>query len=378
MEGLRNILVAVVGLTPQVVTETLYYLTQVRDPPAAIAEIHVLTTQPGRQRLLADLLAPHTGRFYAFCAEYDLDPAAIAFDAERIYVLCDAAGVPLDDIRTAADSSAVADQILACVRRLTADPATRLYCSLAGGRKTQSVLLGFALQLYGRPQDELLHVLVPEELEGHPEFFYPTRTPRLIRTRDGRTFDISAARVEVAAIPYVRLREKLFADQPAPAGGFQPTVEQAQHTLDALPDLPPLVIEPATRRLRIGATTVLLTPLEIVLYAQFALARRQRQGEDGFLSLDELDALRGTMLQRYRQLYGEHSGHVEALQRLWREGIPPDRLRSHLSNLKRKVKRKLGDRPQTSYYVVTSKGPYGATRYGLQLPAELIELRDKP
>jgi len=32
----REILVAVAGLTPQVITETLYYLTHVRDPPAAI------------------------------------------------------------------------------------------------------------------------------------------------------------------------------------------------------------------------------------------------------------------------------------------------------------------------------------------------------
>ena len=74
MEVFREILVAVAGLTPQVITETLYYLTQVRDPPVTIAEIHVLTTQPGRQRILADLLITDHGRFYTFCAEYDLIP----------------------------------------------------------------------------------------------------------------------------------------------------------------------------------------------------------------------------------------------------------------------------------------------------------------
>ena len=42
----REILVAVASLTPQVITETLYYLTQVRDPPVAIAEIHILTHSP--------------------------------------------------------------------------------------------------------------------------------------------------------------------------------------------------------------------------------------------------------------------------------------------------------------------------------------------
>jgi CRISPR-associated protein (TIGR02584 family) len=371
----RDILVAVAGLTPQVVTETLYYLTQVRDPPAAIAEIHVLTTQPGRQRILHDLLTPHTGHFYAFCAEYGLDAAAIAFSAEHIHVLTDAAGVPLDDIRTAADSSAVADQILACVQGLTADPATRLYCSLAGGRKTQSVLLGFALQLYGRPQDELLHVLVPEELEGHAEFFYPTRTPRLIRTRDGRTFDIGAARVEVAAIPYVRLRDKVAAHQPAPAGGFQPTIVHAQHTLDALPDLPPLVIEPRVRRVCIGATPLPLEPLDIVVYAQLALAKGMGRG-DGFLSLRELNGQRDAMLRRYEAMYGAYSGHVENLRQAWAKRIPPDRLRSRFSKINRKIRQALPGSIDVAFYLIASDRRYGATRYGLPLPAERIVVQE--
>ena len=53
-----EILVAVAGITPQVITETLYYLTQECDPPVALTEIYVLTTQPGRQRVLTELSHP--------------------------------------------------------------------------------------------------------------------------------------------------------------------------------------------------------------------------------------------------------------------------------------------------------------------------------
>jgi CRISPR-associated protein (TIGR02584 family) len=77
VEAFREILVMVAGLTPQVITEALYYLTQVRDPPVALSEIYVLTTQPGRQRILDDLLTPHVGRFYTYCTEYDFDPAIL-------------------------------------------------------------------------------------------------------------------------------------------------------------------------------------------------------------------------------------------------------------------------------------------------------------
>ncbi len=376
MDVFREILIAVAGLTPQVITETLYYLTQDHKPPITISEIHVLTTQLGRRRILSDLLAADIGRFYTFCAEYGLDPAAIAFDPAHIHVLMDAAGAPLEDIRTANDSSAVADQILAFIRRLTDDPTTRLHCSLAGGRKTQSVLLGFALQLYGRPQDTLLHVLVNEALEGHAEFFYPPKTSRVIQTRDGHPIDAHAARVEVVEISYLRLRGKLLADREAPASGFDIAIEEVQHTLDALPNLPRLVIRPTSRQVVVGRIEVRLQPLELVLYTQFAEARAHRSGEKGFLSLDEIDCMRGAMLHRYERLYGRHSGRVERLRAAWKERIPPESLRMHLANIKRKIENVVPDAVQATFYVVSSRGRYGATRYGLCLSPERIELQE--
>ncbi len=377
MSGFREILVAVAGLTPQVITETLYYLTQECDPSVVLTEIHVLTTQPGRQRVLTELLTPNVGRFYAFCREYDLDPSTIAFDPQHIHVLTDRAGEPLDDIRSAADSAAVADQIVALIRRLTDDPTTRLHCSLAGGRKTQSALLGFALQLYGRPQDSLLHVLVDEAFEGHADFFYPSRQPRLIQTRDGSQLDARAAGVSVAKIPYVRLRDTLSTSLAQLTSGFAPTIDRLQHTLDTLPNLPPLVIDPAARKVCIGVTQIAMEPVEIVLYTQLALAKIQQVGRgDGFLSLKELNGKRQEMLLRYERLYGAYSGHVENLRQAWEKSIRPARLRSHFSKITRKIRQAVPGNIEVSFYEVTSKRRYGATRYGLRLLPERIEVHE--
>jgi len=377
MDAWREILVAVSGLTPQLITETLYYLTQKRNPPVAITAIHVLTTQPGERRILSDLLAPDNGRFYAFCREYDLDPTTIAFDAQHIHVFTDVAGVPIDDIRSAADSTAVGDQILAFIRRLTDEPTTRLHCSLAGGRKTQSALLGFALQLYGRPQDTLLHVLVDEAFENHPDFFYPSRQPRLIQTRDGRQLDAHTADVDVAEIPYVRLRGKLSTSLSQLTSGFAPTIDRLQHTLDTLPNLPPLVIDPSVRKVCIGVTQIPLEPVEIVLYTQLALAKIQQVGRgDGFLSLKELNGKRQEMLLRYERLYGAYSGHVDNLRQAWEKSIRPARLRSHFSKITRKIRQAVPGNIEVSFYEVTSKRRYGATRYGLRLLPERIEVHE--
>lgn len=370
----RDILVAVVGLTPQIITETVYYLTQVHRPAITLSGIHVITTQRGQAQILTRLLSSPAGHFYALCTEYGLDATAIEFE---IHLLRDAAEVPLEDIRTAADSTAVADQIAAVVRRLTADPQTRLYCSLAGGRKTQSVLLGFALQLYGRPQDRLLHVLVDDEVQNLPDFFYPPRESRLLSTRDGRLIDAHNVRIDVADIPFLRLRDKLFPPTTTIQPGFAPAVVQAQQRLDTLLDLPSLRICHQTRSLHLQTTAIPLTPLQFVLYAQLAQIRLQRAdvpAEAAFVTLDELEELKEELLHRYVRLYGEHAGRVASLRQQWARGWPRDSIRSHFAAINRKIAQAVPDSTQADLYRVVSAGPYGQTRYGLRLPPGKIEL----
>jgi len=217
--------------------------------------------------------------------------------------------------------------------------------------------------------------LIREELEGHSEFFYPPKRPHLIRTRSGQLVEAHLVQIEVAEIPYLRLREKLATGMSQVTSGFAPTIDHLQHTLDTLPNLPPLVIEPAARKICIGATQIALEPMEIVLYTQLALAKMQQEGRgDGFLSVKELNGKRDAMLRRYEQLYGAYSGHVENLRQAWEKRIPSARLRSRFSKISRKIKQAVPDSIEVERYVVSSDGRYGATRYGLRLPPEWIEV----
>lgn len=52
---MRDVVVAVCGLTPQVVTETLWALSH-RTPPIYPVQIWILTTQAGRDQCLRALL----------------------------------------------------------------------------------------------------------------------------------------------------------------------------------------------------------------------------------------------------------------------------------------------------------------------------------
>lgn len=220
--------------------------------------------------------------------------------------------------------------------------------------------------------------MIREELEGHREFFYPPKGPSLIQTRRGQPVEAHRVQVEVAEIPYVRLREKLFGSKSSPMAGFDQLIAHAQHTLDLLPNLAMLLIVPTARRIYIGEIEIALRPVELVLYAHLASSRiKPAAGGKGFLSLDEIDGRREELLQRYERLYGMYSGRVDALRKKWATGIPRDSVRSHFANINRKIREVVPDRSQAQFYMVDSEGGYGATCYGLRLPPEKIEIREE-
>lgn len=200
---MRDMLLMITGMSPQVITETLYAIAVSRQPwPERVV---VMTTTKGADLLRRDMI--DKGRLESLCEQ--LHRPAFYPATFDIQVIHDAAGQPMEDARTSADHEAMADFILEIVRSLTADPATRVHASISGGRKTMSFYLGYAMSLFGRPQDVMTHVLVSEGYEGHPDFFFPTRHSCEISTRDGKTLDMKDAAVTLASIPFIRHRDEL-------------------------------------------------------------------------------------------------------------------------------------------------------------------------
>ena len=269
----RRILLAVAGLSPQVVTETLYALARQGQPQALPTEVHILTTQEGAERARLTLLGQRPGWFARLRRECRLP--AMQLTEANLHLARDGRGRPLPDIRTPRENELLADQVTALVRRFTADPDTQLHVSLAGGRKTMGFYAGYALSLYGRPQDRLSHVLVSAPFESHPEFFYPAARRRILYDRDRRPLDAAQAEVTLAEIPFVRMRESM--SQPLLRGraGFSATVA----ALNQAQAPPRLALQLETRQVRAGNATLRLPPRELALYLW--LARRCHAGFPG-------------------------------------------------------------------------------------------------
>lgn len=234
----KRILLAVSGMSPQIVTETLFSLATRSENQFIPTDIFVITTADGKKQAEQQLLHPETGKFHQFCKDYAMPE--IRFSAANIWVIENADGLPLNDIKTPQDNEAAADFITHKVRDLTRDENCALHVSIAGGRKTMGYYLGYALSLYGRKQDCLSHVLVTDKYESLREFFYPTPYSQIIFDRDNKSLDAQDAEVMLAEIPFVRLIDgnvPLFLQQEK--AGFSKSVRMAQ----ALEDEPLLKID---------------------------------------------------------------------------------------------------------------------------------------
>jgi len=361
----RRILLAVTGLSPQIVTETAYALAIAARQPWIPTEIHLVTTREGAQGARLLLLSDEPGWFARLLADWKLP--AIAFPEENIHVITGPDGAPLDDIRTARDNDAAADFICDTVRRLTTDDNAALHVSLAGGRKTMGFYLGYALSLYARPQDRLSHVLVSSPYESNPQFFYPAPETRVLARNHGQAVDAKDATITLAGIPFVRLREGLPKALLEGKTRFSEAVAEAQK---ALPPLS-LALDPATRTVVAGGETFTLKPAEFAFYLM--LAERRRKGLPGAHWSDR--ALEPEIRQCYGRVINPHSGDFARFEE---RGMSKDNFNARKAHINSALKNALGERRAMPYLIsVLDPLPIKGRRcrpYGLSLPAEAITI----
>ncbi|MGK0372787.1 MAG: hypothetical protein ACJAW1_003051, partial [Glaciecola sp.] len=134
---------------------------------------------------------------------------ALIFDEQHIHCI-DREGISINDVLSAEDHDAVADFVTQKVRELTSDVNNVIVASIAGGRKTMTFYLGYAMSLFGRECDSLCHVLISEGYENLHDFYYPTRQSKtLINSRTDQVLDAKEALVTLINIPFVRMRKEM-------------------------------------------------------------------------------------------------------------------------------------------------------------------------
>lgn len=359
----KRILLAVTGLSPQVVTETLFALHQQGGPLPT--EVHLLSTTEGAQRARLTLL---TDRWFArLCQDYKLP--TIKFSEHHIHILEDAHNQPMGDIRTLEDNQAAADHISEWIRHLTSDNQASLHVSIAGGRKTMGFYAGYALSLFGRQQDRLSHVLVSPPYESHPQFYYPTPIPQIIYTlgQSSKPLDTRDAQVTLADIPFVRLRHGLPDKILTGKSSFSKTVNTAQENLGPAH----IQLDLERRTLSLASKSVSLPPAELAFYSWFTRRKLNAQKPlkcpaDGAPE----HAYAEGYLTEYR-LINQPEAARDRTENVLANGMDKNFFEQRKSRINQRLKNELGAHAEA--YLIHAIGQRPYTRYELGLELSQID-----
>lgn len=379
MRRFKEIFIFVAGASPQIITETIYALSQ-KKPPVFPDEIFIITTSHGK-RIIDDALNKK-GILNKLIQEYNLPPLSLKED--NFIVPVDKQGQEIEDIRTKEDNEIIGDIITSFIRDKAKDASSRLHCSLAGGRKTMSFYLGSALQLFGRSWDKLYHVLVTPEFENNPDFFYKPKKNKIVITRDrfGREkkLNTKAAQIFLAELPFIRLSHK-FKFQSA---NFRDLVEEGQREIDVASIQPEIRVDLTRRVISVGEKIISFPPILLFIYLAFLHQKLKEclhperpycfECRDCFKELRDLFDSNGLkkLTDYYRAIYRGAPLKAEDFLKKWEKGLPDENVRQYLSKIKQIIKNHVSDTSICSLYTVQSIRIYAGSRYGLPVEKSKI------
>ncbi len=259
----QKVLIAVSGISPAILTETVWALAQ-GDAPWIPDQVVAITTRTGKAAIEEKLLGGGGWELLrANLAKKDLPvEGVLAFGAsDSIRVIGDGTR-DFDDISTPEESGAAADFLLGVLRQYTEQPDTEIVASIAGGRKTMSALMMSCISLLGRTQDRACHVLADDAFVfENRDFLFPCNQR-----------EQKAANIQLCEIPFVRVRgwyEKEYAGVPP---SYMTLVNRFTQIAPSPANYPKVTLDLRTGSCSIGEKAVRLTPAEFALLT--VVARR--------------------------------------------------------------------------------------------------------
>lgn len=353
----KNLLICVSGLTPQIVTETLFCLSVKEKIP--IDEIYVLTTQRGRNVILGKDTHPATPKtplkneIENLCKKYKVKKPLFAENDNHIIVAKEEA-IELPDIRTDKDNILFPNKVCEFLRLKTSNPDNVLYCSITGGRKSMSVHLANALSIFARENDKLLHVLTKEEHEF--KGFYPNTKAE-------------ANDLELSEIPFVRLRSILSAELKRPdllKSNFDDIVKFTQEQLKILSPSNKMIVDIERRELRFGNNKVVLEPSQFLFYYYFIDSKNI-----GVNEISVYNFMSDETKIKFINYFNEYYPNMFIQDKKWyKKGFSKEDFRTKRSKVNSTIEELIEDKDISKYFILDVNKKYGSSTYFIKASKE--------
>ena len=274
------VLVAGIGTSPAVLTETVWALAH-QKPAVVPDKVVVITTTSGKSGLVKALLSGQDCVWEqlksALCKDKITIEGRLSFTEDSIKVMLDSKDKRLKDLRNGEENLDAADFMLGEIRQYTEDPSKIVLCSIAGGRKTMSALLFSCMSLLGREQDKVYHVLIPPKYDCGmaPPFYFPQKgvVHELLdrgRKPTGKKIQSSKIGIELFDVPYVRMRgwfQEKFKTLPP---SYRKLVAKVQTVAPSAVVRPEVEIDAWNCAVRVGGVELRPSPYEFAVLIMLA------------------------------------------------------------------------------------------------------------
>lgn len=303
-EDKKVALVAILGVTPAVLTEAVWALAHPQEgEPVVPDEILVLTTGTG-ERVLKNTIGTHLARGGVW-SSLKKDLAAEGLDTKgklivKVELFRDANGNLLEDLPTQEANLQAADKMMKEIRDYTDDDGWIVYGLLAGGRKTMSALFFSCMCLLGRRCDRIYHVLASEGYDARldPPFCYPQKgmlhhemecvAGKWRRKAKGKALPSENCKVNLFAVPFAYMGEWCQQKCRGKRLNYSSLIVAVQESMDAAM-MPGLAIDFAHKSLLlIDEKPRKLSPAEMLVFVACLQTRDEENAKDRLYDLQFL------------------------------------------------------------------------------------------
>lgn len=369
---MKTYLLAVCGLAPQVITETLYALNQ---QGMQVDAIRILTTRPGKDACIGQLLRAKDGEYYDYLQQYGYDPEKIDFAPRHVKSVLNEDGTEIHDIDTEEENERFLRLCMEETFKLTNDSQSRVFFSVAGGRKTMSSCLSLAAQCYARSQDRIYHVLVtPTEFLNCRDFFFPPKIPEMVdvKTADEMPckMETSLARLTLVPMPFFPLREHLTPDMlkrpESPSSLMLSLIREDKHEL---------TIDLSERKIVWKGKELDVSAARLALYALLAYRKKEfdcnrsscQECDECYLTFEQISEQQDKLTRLYAQMTTREIGDKGIVN------LDNYEFNSYRSKLNKEIALCFG-KYEAQKLKIESIGQRPGVRYGIRLEKARIRI----
>ncbi len=328
-------LICLLGKSPQVLTEALYFLEYKNK--IGYDKIIIITTNDCIEHISKSLKK----ELKSFSEKYGINLTQEVEYYESI-----------DELYLNQSSSSLTKLIFDLVKSEKLRGNT-LHCVISGGRKTMSVDLAIALSIFGNDDDKMYHVIASEKF-AQSKKYYPES-------------EEEAMELFLIEKPFVRLK----VSDSKNSSEVSELINIVQKEIESRLELPILEIYPISRRLVIANKMIQLQPLPFAIYLFFAKnAGKFIKGGKSFSDKH---------LEEIWEIYTKYSPSYGHMQRVSASSIQPGKINFELvqksiSTIRNQITHTLDNDLLSDFYIINSIGGYADKKYGIKLPKNRVKI----